>query len=73
MEDRERRAVSARAVLSGEVVEELVGGDLCEEVVSRGEAFDIEEVGFDGSVNGFDIGICVAAPRRDVGVGGFHE
>ena len=73
MEDGEWGAVVPRAVLSGEVVEELVSGDFGEEVVSGCEAFDIEEVGLDGSVYGLDVGVDVAASGRDVGVGCLHE
>jgi hypothetical protein len=56
-----------------EIVVELVGGDLCEEVCTGGEAFDIEEVSFDGSVYGLDVCVRVAASRRDVGVCGAHD
>ena len=73
MEDGEWRTVAPGAVLSGEVVEELVCGDLCEEVVSGCEAFDVEEVGLDGGVDGLDVGVHIAASGRDVGVGCLHE
>jgi hypothetical protein len=56
-----------------DVVVELVGGDLSEEVSSRGEVLDIEEVSLDGSVYGLDIGVRVAASRWDVCVRGPHD
>ena len=69
MKDGEWRAVVPRSVLACEVVEELVGGDLREEVVSGSEVFDVEELGLYSSVHGFDVCVCVAASGWDVGMG----
>lgn len=56
-----------------DVAVELVGGDLREEVGTRGEALDIEDVDLDGRVDGLDVGVCVAVSRWDVGMGGSHD
>ena len=51
--------VMARAVLASGVVPELIRGRLGEEVGFGGEDLSIEEFGFDGVVDTFDIGISI--------------
>ena len=51
--------VATRAVFAGGVVPELVGGDLGEEVGFGGKDLGIEEFGFNGIVDAFDIGVGV--------------
>lgn len=54
-----RRAEATGAIFAGEVEEVLVGGDGGEEVGRAGEVFEIEELGLDGGVAAFDIGIGI--------------
>ena len=56
--------VTARAVLASGVVPELVRGSLGEEVGVGGEDLSIEQFGFDGVVNTFDIGIGIGTSGR---------
>ena len=56
--------VTARTVLASGIVPELIGGGLSEEVGFGGEDLNIEEFGFDGVVNTFDIGIGIKTGGR---------
>jgi hypothetical protein len=56
--------VSTRAVFSGGVVPELVGGSFGEEVGFGGKDLGIEVFGFNGVVDAFDIGVGVGASGR---------
>jgi len=56
--------ITARAVLASGVVPELIGCRLSEEVGFGGEDLSIEEFGFDGMVNTFDIGVGIRTGRR---------
>ena len=58
-----RAFVAARTVLAGGVVPELIGG-LGKEICFGGKNLSIEEFGFDGVVDTFDIGIGIGAGRR---------
>jgi hypothetical protein len=59
-----RGEVGAGAVLAGEVEEVLVGGNGGDEGGGVGEVFEVEELGFDGGVAAFDIGVGVRAGGR---------
>jgi hypothetical protein len=56
--------ITARAVLASGVVPELIGCRLSEEVGFGGEDLSIEEFGFDGIVNTFDIGVGIRTGGR---------
>jgi hypothetical protein len=56
--------VAARANFASGVVPELIGGRLSEEVRFGGEDLSIEELGFNGVVNTFDIGIGIGTGGR---------
>lgn len=59
-----RSVITTGAVLAGEVEEGLVGGDGGEEVRGVAEGFQVEELGFDGGVAAFDVGVGVGASGR---------
>jgi hypothetical protein len=56
--------IPARAILASGVVPELIGCRLSEEIGFGGEDLSIEEFGFDGIVNTFDIGVGIRAGGR---------
>ena len=56
--------VTAGTVFSGGVVPELISGGLSEEVGFGGKDLGIEQFGFDGVVDAFDIGIGIGAGGR---------
>ena len=60
----QRTAPATAAVLAGDVVPELVGVCLGEEVRSIREALRVEELPLDGAVHRLDIGIGVGTMRR---------
>ena len=49
--------IAEGAVLADEVAEDLVGGDGGQDVGRAAEVFQSEELGFDGGVAAFDIGV----------------
>ena len=55
--------IAARTVFAGGVVPELVGGGFGKEVGFGGKDLGVEQFGFHGIVNAFDIGIGVGAGR----------
>ena len=65
-----RSEIATGAVLAGEVEEVLVGGDGGEEVGGVAEGFQIEELGFDGGVAAFDVGVGVRVGGGIEAVGG---
>ena len=58
-----RAFISARTVFTGGVVPELVGGGFGEEIGFGREDLSLEQFGFDGVVNAFDVGVGVGAGR----------
>jgi hypothetical protein len=56
--------IATGGVLASGVVPELIGGGLSEEVGFGGEDLSIEQFGFDGIVNTFDIGIGIGTGGR---------
>jgi hypothetical protein len=58
--------VAPRAILASGIVPELIGGGFGEEICFGGKDLSIEEFGFDGVVDTFDIGI---SPTFDTGRG----
>ena len=55
--------ISARTIFTGGVVPELVGGGFGEEIGLGREDLSLEQFGFDGVVNAFDVGVGVGAGR----------
>ena len=55
--------ISARTIFAGGVVPELVGGGFGEEIGFGREDLSLEQFGFDGVVNAFDVGVGVGAGR----------
>ena len=51
--------ISARAVFAGGIVPELVGGNFAEEIICGSKDLGIEELGFDGVVDAFAVGVGV--------------
>ena len=59
--------ISARTIFTGGVVPELVGGGFGEEIGLGREDLSLEQFGFDGVVNAFDVGVglgCGLHPMR---------
>jgi len=56
--------VTPRTVFTRGIVTELVGGGFSQEVGFGGKDLGIEQFGFDGGVNTFDVGVGVGAGRR---------
>ena len=55
--------ISARTIFTGGVVPELVGGGFGEEIGFGRQDLSLEQFGFDGVVNAFDVGVGVGAGR----------
>jgi len=55
--------ISARTIFAGGVVPELVGGGFSEEIGFGREDLSLEQFGFDGVVNAFNVGVGIGAGR----------
>jgi len=60
----QRTLVTTGAVLAGDIVPELVGADLGEEIAAMVEGLGIEELGLDGGVDALDIGVGIGTGGR---------
>ena len=60
----QRALVAAGAVFAGDVVPELVGADLGEEIAAMVEGLGVEELRLDGGVDALDLGVGVGTGGR---------